>query len=160
PRRGLAQYRAGLRRRRHRHRRGPGAGAGAAAGLRERAHVAAHHRAHRLLSLGAAARLAVRGICSLADESIPEKLRRTGLLSVYTGQLTIPGINYPLRLHYEVRDFADVFLLQSAKDVAFPFPALSERYDLVIRGGPEGRDFQLYFTAEPENLAARTWSFK
>ncbi len=95
---------------------------------------------------------------SLKDESIPGKLDRRGLLLLCEGQLALPPpLTYPLRFHAETRLYIDRFRELEVVGGLLPAVTPSSRYDLVIRGGATGRDFQAHASFEPPNLMARTW---
>lgn len=92
----------------------------------------------------------------LADESVPGKLDRFGLLYMIEAQILLsdPPL-YPLRIHLEAREYADAFTQDAV--LGLPPVSASERYDLVLRGGAGANDFQLYLSSDPYNLVLRTF---
>lgn len=106
------------------------------------------------------------------DEGVRGKFERLGVLSVISGQVTIPVLNYRVRYQYEGRFYLDLFTAFDLRDYIDPpgHPAKGPpipmafapgtRHDLIVRGGDTGRDWQAHLTSEPLNPMLRMWTLK
>ncbi|MCO5169737.1 MAG: hypothetical protein M9894_25655 [Planctomycetes bacterium] len=106
------------------------------------------------------------------DEGVRGKFERLGVLSVISGQVTVPALNYRIRYQYEGRYYLDLFTAfdlrhyvdppgHPAKGPPLPMAfAPGTRHDLIVRGGDTGRDWQAHLTSEPLNPMLRMWTLK